>query len=232
MLINKDFGNISCSPWIKINMSIWGSLVSDFPLNIYKANSILFEENQNLSFVYIIKGGRIRLTVSCSKNDKKHVIIAEEGCLIGENSCILNVPSISAATTIVETSVFAIPKNDFLNYIYNTPNINKAVMHIISFKNHILTKQIMDLSFSSSTERVAKALCDLVDLYGIKYGNKHKINIKFTHQDIAYLINTSRVTASKVFSYLSEEGIIDREDGYIIINNIEKLESLHKDYWF
>lgn len=226
MFIKYNFEDISFSPWIKLNLSIWGKLIDTFPLKTYKSNSILFQENENLSFVYIVKTGRIRLTISNYDGDEKHLMIAEKGCIIGENSCLLNAPSVVAATSIVETAVYQIPKNEFLNCIYQNPSINKTIIDIISIKNAIFTQQILELSFSNSKEKVAKTLYDLVNLYGIKYNDKYRIDLKFTHQDVAHLINTSRVTVSKNFSCLLKEKIIEREDGYIVISNLEKLKSL------
>ena len=226
MIIKHNFEDISFSPWVKLDISNWEGIINKGSTIKYKKNSIIFQEQQNLLSVYIIKSGRIRLTVSNKDGDEKHIMIAEVGCIIGESSCLLNVPSMTAATTIVNTEMYEISKSDFLKYININKELNKLIMSIISIKNNIFIQQISDLSFSSSIERVSKALYDLANLYGVKYGNSYRINIKFTHQDIANLINCSRVTVSKIFSQLLDDKIIERKNGYIIVNDLEQIKEL------
>lgn len=226
MIIKHNFKDTSFSPWVKLDISIWDDLLNGIPLTKYRKNNIIYEEQHTLMYVYIVKSGRVRLTVSSIDGDEKHIMIAEEGCIIGESSCILNVPSMTAATTIVNTEIYEIPKNVFLGYVDMSKQINKLIMSIISIKNKIFIQQISDLSFSSSIERVAKALYDLVNLYGVKYGNGYRINIRFTHQDIANLINSSRVTVSKIIGQFLDDNLIERKNGYMIVKDLKQIKEL------
>jgi CRP-like cAMP-binding protein len=89
-----------------------------------------------------------------------------------------------------------------------------------------LTQHIKDLSFLDALERVSNYLYGLSLEYGVNTEFGIMLNIIFTHQEMADLIGTCRVTVSKIMNYLKQNRIIDKVDGYIYIKDIEKLKRL------
>ena len=50
--------------------------------------------------------------------------------------------------------------------------------------------------------------------------------IRFTHQDVAGIINTSRITTNKVMKRMEEEGILLKREGRYILRALPALERL------
>ena len=50
--------------------------------------------------------------------------------------------------------------------------------------------------------------------------------MKFTHQEMANLTGLNRVTVSNIMSSLTTMGLISKVDGYMVIEDVNKLNSL------
>ena len=94
-------------------------------------------------------------------------------------------------------------------------------------KNSISFNQVLELSFTQSVQRVAQLVVHLCNQYGVKEDmGAVRIDIRFTHQDVSSMINTSRVTVSNVFSLFADEGILEKVNGLFVVTDFGKLESL------
>lgn len=51
----------------------------------------------------------------------------------------------------------------------------------------------------------------------------YRLQIKFTHQEMADLTGLSRVTVSNILSSMTCKGIIEKQDGYLIIKNLDAM---------
>ena len=53
----------------------------------------------------------------------------------------------------------------------------------------------------------------------------YNLNIKFTHHEMASLTGLSRVSVSNIISDLSSRGILKKENGYLIVKDINAILS-------
>jgi len=220
-----DINSNHYSPWIRLDISLWGDIIKDHLPIKYKKNTIIYHQNEKLEYIYIVKSGRARITVSDEEGAEKHIFIVEAGSIIGEMDSFLKKPSTTAAIAIVDMEIYRISEDEFWSVICLDKKLNNEIMKSMAMKYNILLQQVSDMSFYESYTRVIRALFHLVNQYGIEVDEGYKIGIKFTHQDIAYLINTSRVNVSNIFSQLTSDGIINRKGGSTYIIDMLKLKS-------
>jgi CRP/FNR family transcriptional regulator len=213
------------SPWIRLDLSFWDEIIGTHCPKLYRKNTFLFQQGDPPDYVYIIKSGRVRITSYQLEGGEKQLYIAETGAMCGELACIQHSPYTVSAVTIVDSHVYCLPYVSLEKYIDTHAAFAKKLMHILCRKSHIFMEQVLELSFNPSFQRVARILLNIADQYGKIYPDQHiHITIKFTHQDVANMINTSRVTVSNVFNSFSSAGIISREQGYYILKDINKLK--------
>lgn len=218
------------SPWISDDPKLWHNLVGNIkPIRVEKEKTLYAQGNMPLT-VYLVLSGRVRITCYLESGGERQLYIAEKGCLIGENSAILSQPHTTSAVAIVESVLYAIPASEFLKNMAQDFSLAYRVMQLICKKHNILYHQLLETSFAQSLRRICQILLNLVDQYGTPLDNGTRINIRFTHQDVANMIGTSRVTVSNAFSELSEYGILSRQEGYIIIHDTHALRQLLQQY--
>ena len=93
-------------------------------------------------------------------------------------------------------------------------------------KNTVLLGQVRELSFDQAERRIARTLLNLAAQYGRPCPEGVRISIRFTHQDVAGIINTSRITTNKVMKRMEEEGILLKREGRYILRALPALERL------
>ena len=123
----------------------------------------------------------------------------------------------TTAVSIVDSSVYAIPINIFQDRLAASPALNQAVLQILCRKNSLLVGHLLSHSSSDSLQRIAQVLLDMVHAYGTETESGCEISIRFSHQDVANLLHISRATVTKAFQTMSQEGILRRNQGHILI---------------
>lgn len=214
------------SPWISCDFSNWKSLIQGKATKVYCKKSFLFQQGDTPEYVYIIRSGRVRVTTYQPDGSEKQLYIAEKGAICGETDYFLNQFHIASAFAIVETEVYRLPGIDLKNQICTDWSLAETIIQLICQKKNILQGQILELSFSDSLQRVVRTLLNISDQYGKNHDGSVYIGIKFTHEDIATLINVSRVTTSLVFNKLKESKLITKKNGQYILLDVPALERI------
>lgn len=82
-------------------------------------------------------------------------------------------------------------------------------------------QQFEELSVIRSYKRVDEMLFKLLIWLGKKFGREvtqgHLIDFRLTHQDIAELLNTTRVTITRTLKQLEQQGLIQRLERNLVV---------------
>lgn len=226
--MNQDSKNLYNSPWIRFDMKIWQPLICDIKPDWYKKNQFVYEQEQAARYVYIIASGRVRITAFHLDGTEKQFYIAQRGCMIGENSCFMGIENTTFAVAIVESLIYRIPFESLKTAMRDHWDLTLQVIQVTCRKNNALLSQVAELSFAQALQRISQMLLNLAQEYGKNVDGDIKINIKFTHQDVANMTTASRVTVSNVFHALAERNVIEKRDGYFMLLDMKQLEEFSK----
>lgn len=229
----KTVSRMLGSPWMKLDPTIMSSLTEGvrekkIPPRTYVIRR--FEENRN---VIAVSSGRILLSIDNVHGESKTVMIAEEGCLIGESSAIYGVPSYINAKTIIESFVYLIPADRFRERLTSDSTLAWSVIKYLISKIRILTSQIELFAFMDPHERLQKILLWLAATHGIVKDNPNNevhFDVRLTQQDFAEIAGLSRVSVANVFSRLYRSNILAKEKGAIYIKDLEALKHEEPGY--
>jgi CRP/FNR family cyclic AMP-dependent transcriptional regulator len=196
------------------------------PLITVDKGSVLIAQGTPVSEVYYIEEGRARISVLSNDGDEKTICILDKGNVIGDMVAINNKPSPINVIANTNLSLRRLHIDKFLKAILSDINHAKLWITDLCFDIEYLINHIKDISFRDSFNLVANYLYRLSENYGIDSIHGIKINMIFTHQEMADLIGCSRVTVSKIMTYLKDTNIIDRINGFIYIKDKAKLLEL------
>ena len=200
------------SPWISVEPAAWRPLTEGRTPRLFRKKTFLYTQGQPAEHFYIIQRGRACISTSRADGHEKQLYIAERGALCGESACLQRQPHASAALAIVDTWAYAVPR--------------LAILELCFRKNTVLLGQVRELSFDQAERRIARTLLNLAAQYGRPCPEGVRISIRFTHQDVAGIINTSRITTNKVMKRMEEEGILLKREGRYILRALPALERL------
>jgi|SRR5699024_4414473 len=215
------------SPWLDQLDYDWTDIEKAGKTKHYKKNDMLYHFGDPVQAIYIVKTGRVRLFLTSIDGREKAIAIIGKNGLLGESNLYNPSSHISNAITASPTTVIAIQKDTFRKAIGNHRHYANQIIDMISWKVHLLSMHSLQLSFGTSMQR----LCDTFIHLGLTYGQKDrhdnvKISISFTHQELADLIGTTRVTVSNHIKRLITENLISKPRKFYIIHNMKKLSEM------
>lgn len=211
------------SPWQLNQMDVWEALFEDAPVKTLRKNTVVFHQGDPLQSIYFVRRGRVRSSVFDEDGQEMTILIFSEGSIFGEVSAIEQSPYQVTTTTNTACTLAYLPVAVFLEKVEQSPSLTRQLNRSLTQKIIRLASHIKDIALLNSDERVVAYLLKLADTFGVETKLGLKIAIPFTHQEMADLIATSRVTVSKVMSLLDKEGILQRIEGYLYIKDKEAL---------
>lgn len=214
------------SPWISIKPDSWLELTTGRTAVLFKKNTMIFHEGESSNTIYIVKSGRICITCFQQSGAEKQLYIAEQGSLFGESSCFSRSAHSASAVAIVDSGVYCICWDEVQRLMQSDWTLTEKIIQMLCRKKAILQKQVVELSFADSLQRIAQMLANLGQEYGEETADGIRVSIRFTHQDVANLTNTSRVTVSNIFQILSGKGVLTKKDGHFYLGRLELLQQM------
>lgn len=183
---------------------------------VYSKGEIIFNEGDSADKIYLVRSGKIIL-YKVSEDGKEIILdILEEGDIIGENTIFENMVHTFGAKAIDKTFICSCSQDDFISLLSNI-DISLKIIKSLTEKLNNNTQTMADLVFFDVKNRVLSILSRL----GKKHGNETeegiKLNIPLSHQDIANLVNASRVMVTNSINALRNEGKLDVDKKYFII---------------
>jgi len=228
----NDSGPIEASfenPWLALPEDTWNDLRALASVRHYLRDEILYGPDSVLRNVYIVKKGRVRLGYFNADGEEKGAYIADENCMFGEAAAIPGYPTFYTATVIVDSDIYEIPAQALVKKLHQDPELSYKLILLLARKMRIYSKQEIVLSFSEAYGRTCSMLFFLADRYGIARTDlgpdAKEISVSFTQQEMANMINCSRVRVANVFSNLMRDGLLLKQRGHYIVLDLVKLKN-------
>lgn len=206
MMTNKNF-----SPWIYCDLEQWGPLTNEKYLINVKEKNVLYNQEEDISHIYIVKSGRVRLSYFSSEGAEKIYIFALSGGMFGEETCFEPEAQFLHAATIVDCELYCIPKDQFLYHLSQDTALNVQVLSSMAHKIHLLMEHIRRLCFLDARSRVAAVFVDLVHVFGVPTKDGIKVQLPVIQQGIGNLVKASRLTVNQVIGEFEAMGLLEKK---------------------
>lgn len=213
------------SPWIMSELSDWAPVLSRGHLTRFDRGSCIFSQGERSDSVYIVKEGRVLLSVLSRDGTEKILMFVGRGGIFGEQSVFDSAPQFCCATPIVNCEIYIVPSGIFRECLKENPDFSMRFIRLLTRKESILSAQIAELSFGSAFQRTAAELVYSADIYGVKVKDGILIDLPITHQDLGDKIHATRVTVSRALKRLCDEGIIGVRKRRFVIRNMTALRN-------
>lgn len=175
--------------------------------------------------IYFIEKGRVRLTRLSPEGKTVILALLGPGDLIGEASWESGEHD-SYAETLEESRIYQISREAFQNFIHENPEFGLRLIQIIGGRLKQAQARIEDLVFRQVPSRVARLLVTLAESHGKVTPNGIRVEFPLTHQEIADLVGSSRVTVTQILNRFRSSQWIDIESKRVTIHNLDALEEM------
>lgn len=199
-------------------------LLQDDHLYKYKKGETIFMDGDAAHSLYFIDKGAVKIYQTTESGKELLTGIFGSGEFIGQLSLLGDKSTyIETATTIENTEVYKIPKEDFVKLLYQNRDISRKFIKMVSNNLIKVQEQLIDIAFSPVRQRVAKALIELDKKNVLSDSEIPGINI--AREDFAAMIGTATETAIRMLTEFKKENLITTASRRkIVLVNKEALE--------
>lgn len=190
----------------------------------YAKNEVILMEEDAGTALFVIVNGKVK--VSRASGDGREVIltILGESDFFGEMAILDGLTRSATVTSIDESELFIIQRNDFLNLLYDHPEVSVALLQELTRRLRNADMKIKALSLKDAEGKVATVILQLADDIGkIKQG-KVEIEKLPLQQDLANMAGTSRETISRTLHSFAKKGLVEMEGAKLRILDYEKFK--------
>lgn len=194
----------------------------------YKRDSVILREDETGSALFVIIFGKVK--ISRSSEDGKEVIltILNESDFFGEMAILDGLNRSATVTALDDTELFLIQRTDFLNLLYENPEVSIALLHELTRRLRATDLRIKSLSLRDAEGKVAAVILQLADDIGkIRHG-KVEIDRLPIQNDLANMAGTSRETISRTLHSFSKRKLIELVGTRLTILNFDKFKKLYR----
>lgn len=190
----------------------------------FKKNEVLYEQGEiSTRFYFVIKG---LVQISIFRVDGSEVVLELMGpdTVCGEGSAFDGLPRFSSAVAIEDTEAIEFDASKMTEVFRQHPEFATSLLRVTSLKQRVVAIRLKHLASREPQERIMELLTRLEDMFAIDHPKGRLLVTHVTHEQIAAMTGTSRVTVTRTLQRLREQGRISILDGHILLRRKPRAE--------
>jgi CRP/FNR family transcriptional regulator, cyclic AMP receptor protein len=192
----------------------------------YPTGAVLFAEGQAPRGVFIVRRGRVKLSVCGSDGRTLILRMVEAGGALGVAAVVAGYKYEATAETQEPCEISFLRQSDLLRLMRQHGELALWVTQHISQDYASTCREIRDLILSdSASEKLARLLVGWLD-QNSEARNPSQMKLALTHEEIGQMIGTSRETVSRLFAGFKKQHLIQQSGATLVIPSRVALESL------
>ncbi len=194
--------------------------------NSYPTGAVLFAEGQASRGVYIIRRGRVKLSV-CARDGKTLILrIATAGEMLGVASVISTREYEATAAALEPSEITFIRQSDVLRLMRLYSEFALQVTQHLSHDYASTCREIRDLMLSdSASEKLARLLVGWLD-QNAEPQHPGQMKLALTHEEIGQMIGSSRETVTRLLAGFRKRDLIRQHGATLVVPDRMALASL------
>lgn len=183
---------------------------------------VIYSEGQNSNYIYLISKGLVK----CHKLDEqgKHLTTAlyKEDDLFGYTSFTQNTPYQETATSIQDTTLIGISKNELKEVLNSNHKVTLELIQLLTDDLSMVKDQLLQMAYSSVKKRTATTILKFAE----KLNRKPNDAIRISRNDLASVAGIALESLIRTLSSFKDMGLIEIEGRNIRILDIHKLQQI------
>jgi CRP/FNR family transcriptional regulator, cyclic AMP receptor protein len=192
----------------------------------YPTGAVLFAEGQSPRGVFLVRRGRVKLSICGSDGRTLILRIVDAGSPLGIAAVVSGRQYEATAETQEPCEISFLRHRDLLRLMRLHGELALWVTQHISRDYASTCREIRDLMLSdSASEKLARLMVGWLD-QNVKSRNPTQVKLALTHEEIGQMIGSSRETVSRLFAGFKKQRLIQQSGSTLVIPNRVALESL------
>jgi CRP/FNR family transcriptional regulator len=183
----------------------------------------LFSEGDPGDKLYVIIDGKIKLTRAAPDGRENLLSLHGPGEMFGELSLFDPSPRTASATAVTDVRLAELAHDDLRSWLTNRPAVAMHLLQALAQRLRRINDVKADLVFTDVPGRVAKALLDLAERFGVPQEDGLQVNHDLTQEELAQLVGASRETVNKALADFAARGWLQLSAKSVLLVDADRL---------
>jgi len=185
----------------------------------------IYMPGDRAEFVYILKRGRVKLSVLSESGKEIAIDIIQPGEIFGEFALVDESQRSNMTQALDDALMWVFSKHDFTKLLTSLPMLALSYIKLVGDRRRRMEKKLSDITSKPVSGRICELLHELAtSSTEIENASSDHI-VPLTHQDVASLIGAARQTTTTVLNDLERRGIIELGRGWIRVKCLKDLQT-------
>ena len=199
------------------------ALIEQLESVTFPRGTTIFDEGEPGDRLFIIIDGKVKLARHAPDGRENLLTIMGPSDMFGELSIFDPGPRTYAAVCVTEVTAAVMDSQMLHDWISDHPEISEQLLRVLARRLRRTNNALADLIFTDVPGRVAKALLQLANRFGVQEGGALRVHHDLTQEEIAQLVGASRETVNKALAEFAHRGWIRLEGKSVLISDTERL---------
>jgi len=205
-------------------LSSLNDLANNSNVNTYKKRQIIYHEGNYPNKLFFIKSGKVKTYKSNDFGKELTVDLFSAGDFLGYIALLEQSTYKETAEALDDCEICVISKEDFEKLVNNNREVAQKFIQMLAKNVAEKENQLLALAYNSLRKKVADSLLVLQSKY--KTDKQEKFSIQISREDLANIAGIATESLIRTLSDFKREQLIEIKEGYIIIQNEQKLSSM------
>lgn len=194
--------------------------------NVFPKATVLFAAGQKPVGIHVVCAGKVKLCTDGADGTSIVVKLVGPGEILGLHACIGGTPHEFNAETVQPSHIVFVKANDFLRFMAESDEVCWQAAQFLSRNCSEAYNLLRSVNAAHSASQKLARLLLQVSMTGIETRGDTRVNLPFTHNEIAQAIGMSRETVWRKLVEFRAMGIAVLEGSVLLIQNRAALERL------
>jgi CRP-like cAMP-binding protein len=189
-----------------------------------KHDQIIFQQGTDLSHIYFLYEGAIKLSRCTRNGDEKIIEVIHPGRTFAEGVLFVGAPKYPvAATALKDSMIVAVDAQNYLNLLKSSDGLCVKMLGHLSQRLHWMLSELDKQTLHNASFRIVDYFLSQVQGKDIK---SYDLLLTVPKRDIASRLSIKPETFSRVLKTLQKRDLIKIEDNHIILQDVEELRQM------
>lgn len=175
--------------------------------------------------VYILKQGRVKLSVLAETGKEIAIDIIQPGEIFGEFALVDESLRSNMAQALDGVLMWVFSRQDFTKLLTTQPKLALSYIKLVGDRRRRMEKKLSDITSKAVSARICELLHELATSAAEVETIAGDHLVPLTHRDVASLIGAARQTTTTVLNDLERRGIIELGRGSIRVKCLKQLQT-------
>ena len=184
----------------------------------------IYTPGDRADFVYILRRGRVKLSVLSESGKEIAIDIIQPGEIFGEFALVDDSPRSNMTQALDDVVMWVFPKSSFTHLLTTQPKLALSYIRLVGDRRRRMEKKLSDITSKAVSARVCELLHELsTNAFEAETASNDYL-VPLTHHDVASLIGAARQTTTTVLNDLERRGVIELGRGWVRIKCLRELQ--------